>query len=209
VGEYGLLKLSLATEYHVKNGVVDWDSLGSGATMELPFTVDIEAPRILDVVVDTERNVMRVTASDDQYLAGVVLYDVTGNRRLSYAGTTADAKSGDTITFEIPLDNVDGYKFIIQTSDYAANMATYEIRHTIGDPQPLPDRIAFDENFNTWSTFFKQGYYWNTAEWFQSDVIVTAATAVGQRAQHAATSRPAPELTPMMLGAASGLCSTA
>ena len=182
VGEYGLLKLTLATEYHVVDGQVDWDSLGKGATMEMPFTVDNEAPEILDVVVDTNRNVMRVTATDDQYLAGVVLYDVTGNRRLSYAGTTANAKSGDTITFEIPLNGVNGYKFIIQTSDYAANMATYEIRHTIGDPMPLPDRIAFDENFGSWATFFQQGYYWNTAEWFKSDIRISAATAIGEYA---------------------------
>ncbi len=182
VGERGLLQLSLATEYHVKDGKVDWDSLGKGATMEIPFTVDVEAPEILDVTVDTERNVMQVTAADDQYLAGVLLYDVTGNRRLTYAGTTADAKPGDTITFELPLDTVDGYKFIIQTADYAANYATYEIRQTIGDPPPLPTRLAFDENFGSWSTFGKTGYYWNTEEWFDSNITAAAATAVGEYA---------------------------
>ncbi len=182
VGEQGLLKLSLATEYHVRDGQVDWDSLGKGATMQIPFTVDVEAPEILDVTVDTERNVMKVTASDDQYVAGVVLYDVTGNRRLSYAGTTADAQPGDTITFELPLENVDGYKFVIQTSDYAANFATYELRQTLGDPAPLPTRLAFDENFGDWATFYKDGYYWNTAEWFTSNITPVAGTAIGEYA---------------------------
>jgi len=182
VGEYGLLKLSLATEYHVRDGQVDWDSLGAGASMEIPFTVDVQTPEILDVTVDTERNVMKVTASDDQYLAGVVLYDVTGNRRLTYAGTTADAKSGETITFEMPLENVDGYKFIIQTSDYASNIATYKIRQTIGEPAPLPTRLAFDENFQDWATFYKDGYYWNTTEWFTSNIAPVAGTAIGEYA---------------------------
>ena len=182
VGEYGLLKLSLATEYSVRDGKVDWDSLGDGATMELPFTVDVEAPEILDVTVDTASNVMKVTAYDDQYLAGVVLYDVTGNRRLAYAGTTPDAQPGDTITFEIPLDSVDGYKFIIQTSDYASNFATYELRETIGEPDPLPTRLAYDENFHGWSTFYKSGYYWNTTNWFDSNIVVACATAVGEYA---------------------------
>ena len=181
-GEYGLLKLSLATEYHVKDGQVDWDSLGKGATMEIPFTVDTEAPEILDVTVDTGRNVMLVTASDDQYLAGVVLYDVTGNRRLTYAGTTADAQPGETITFELPLENVDGYKFIVQTSDYASNIVTYEIRQTIGEPAPLPTRLAFDENFKDWATFGKEGYYWNTTEWFSSNITPVAGTAIGEYA---------------------------
>ena len=182
VGEYGLLRLSLATEYHTQNGQVNWDALGDGASMEVPFTVDVETPQILEVKVDSESNVMLVTASDDQYLAGVLLYDVTGRYLLESVGTTAEAQPGDTITFEIPLDNVDGYKFIIQTSDYAANFATYEIRQTIGEPDPLPTRLAFDENFNSWSTFGKESYYWNTKEWFDSDIIVSAATAVGEYA---------------------------
>ena len=47
VGESGLLSLTLAPEYYVHNGVVDWDALGHGATMEVPFTVDVEDPQIL------------------------------------------------------------------------------------------------------------------------------------------------------------------
>lgn len=182
VGEYGLLSLTLAPEYYVQDGVVDWDALGEGATMEVPFTVDVEAPEILEVKVDTASNVMLVTASDDQYLAGVLLYDVTGRKLLESVGTTPEAKSGETITFAIPLENVDGYKFIIQTADYAANFATYEIRQTIGEPDPLPTRLAFDESFQTWSTFSKEGYYWNSKEWFTSNIIPNAATAVGEYA---------------------------
>ena len=182
VGEYGKVTLTLAPEYYLENGEINWNALSTGATMEFPFTIDNEYPEILDVAVDTERNVMLVTASDDQYLAGVQLYDVTGRYLLSKAGTTADAQSGATITFELPLDGVDGYKFIIQTSDYASNLATYEIRQTIGEPAPLPTRLAFDENFCSWSTFFSAGYYWNTQEWFDSEVVVNSATAVGEYA---------------------------
>ena len=182
VGESGLLRLTLAPEYYVKDGVVDWDALGKGATMEVPFTVDVESPKILEVKVDTENQVMLVTASDDQYLAGVLLYDVTGRKLLQSVGTTADAKPGETITFSIPLEGISGYKFIIQTSDYAANFATYRIRETVGDPEPLPTRLAFDENLNVWSTFQKEGYYWNSTKWFDSDILPASATAVGEYA---------------------------
>ena len=182
VGESGLLSLTLAPEYYVHNGVVDWDALGHGATMEVPFTVDVEDPQILEVKVDTEHNVMLVTASDDQYLAGVLLYDVTGRKLLKSVGTTPDAKPGETITFSVPLDGVAGYKFIIQTADYAANFATYQIRETVGDPEPLPTRLAFDENLRTWSTFHKEDYYWNTSKWFDSDIAPVSATAVGEYA---------------------------
>ncbi len=181
-GEYGKVTLTLAPEYYLEDGEMNWDALGAGATMEFPFTIDNEYPEILDVTVDTERNVMLVTASDNQYLAGVQLYDVTGRYLLSKAGTTAEAQPGETITFEVPLEGVDGYKFIIQTSDYASNLATYEIRQTIGEPAPLPTRLAFDENFNSWSTFYSAGYYWNTERWFDSEVVVNSATAVGEYA---------------------------
>lgn len=182
VGESGLLRLTLAPEYYVEDGIVNWDALGKGATMEVPFTVDVESPKILEVKVDPENQVMLVTASDDQYLAGVLLYDVTGRKLLKSVGTTADAKPGDTITFSIPLEGISGYKFIIQTSDYAANFATYRIRETVGDPDPLPTRLAFDENLNVWSTFQKEGYYWNSTKWFDSDILPVSATAVGEYA---------------------------
>ena len=182
VGEYGTVSLTLAPEYYAENGQIAWDELEAGATMSIPFTVDNEYPQILDVVVDTEANVMKVTASDDQYLAGVLLYDVTGRYLLAKAGTTTEAQSGQTITFEIPLEGVDGYKFIIQTSDYASNMATYKIRQTIGNPDPLPTRLAFDENFNSWSTFHQADYYWNNTKWFDSDIVVNSATALGEYA---------------------------
>ena len=180
-GQSAVLKLSMAAEYYVnEDGSIDWDSMGAGASMEVPITVDNLYPEILDVVVDEENQIMKVTASDDQYLAGVLLYDVTGRKQLGSAGTTAEAQPGDTITFEIPLNTVDGYKFNIQVADYACNMVTYELRHTIGDPDPLPTRIAFDEAFQSWSTFFEGNYGWESKEWFVSDLVIQAATAIGE-----------------------------
>ena len=180
-GQSAVLKLTMAAEYYVnEDGSIDWDSMGAGASMEIPITVDNIYPEILDVIVDEENQVMKVTASDDQYLAGVLLYDVTGRRQLGSAGTTAEAQPGDTITFEIPLNTVDGYKFNIQVADYACNMVTYELRYTIGDPDPLPTRIAFDEAFQSWSTFFEGNYGWESKEWFVSDLMIQAATAIGE-----------------------------
>ena len=180
-GETAVLKLTMAAEYYVReDGSIDWDAMGKGASMEMPISVDNVYPEILSVVVDEENQVMKVTATDDQYLAGVLLYDVTGRKQLGSAGTTADAQSGDTITFEIPLNTVDGYKFNIQVADYACNMVTYELRYTIGDPDPLPTRLAFDEAFQSWSTFFEGNYGWDSKEWFVSDLVIQAATAIGE-----------------------------
>ena len=114
LGQYGHMTMSLAPEYYVDDaGNVDWDALAKGTSLEMSFTVDNEAPTIEQVVVNTEKNVMEVTVHDDQYVAGVILYDNTGRRVLKKVGTTADAKPNDTITFEIPLESVNGYRFVI------------------------------------------------------------------------------------------------
>ena len=180
-GQSALMTLTLAPEYYANaDGSIDWDALGAGASLEMPITVDNEYPEILSVVVNEETNTLEVTASDDQYLAGVLLYDVTGRKLLGKAGTTAEAQAGETITFEIPLNTVDGYKFIIQTADYACNMVTYELRHTIGEPDPLPTRLAFDESFQSWSTFYNGQYGWTSEEWFASELVIQSATAIGE-----------------------------
>ena len=37
------------------------------------------------------------------------------------------------MTLEVPLDYVDGYKFVIQVVDYAVNKTTYKLKETIGE----------------------------------------------------------------------------
>lgn len=188
VGQYGHMTMSLAPEYYVDDaGNVDWDALAEGTSLEMSFTVDNEAPTIEQVVVNTEKNVMEVTVHDDQYVAGVILYDNTGRRELKKVGTTADAKPNDTITFEIPLDSVNGYRFVIQAADYAANFATYRLKEVIGEPEPLPGLIGFSPVRGDWQKFtWAQGSYGgevlNQSTWSSSKVNVYAATAVGQYA---------------------------
>ena len=97
-GEHGELTLTAAPELYVdENGNVDWDALGEGASKTVQFTIDNEAP-VLDeqsVVVDTEKNVLRLTAKDDQYLAGAILFDNTGRKILNRVAAPEDAKPGD------------------------------------------------------------------------------------------------------------------
>ena len=189
LGQYGHMTMSLAPEYYVDDaGNVDWDALAKGTSLEMSFTVDNEAPTIEQVVVNTEKNVMEVTVHDDQYVAGVILYDNTGRRVLKKVGTTADAKPNDTITFEIPLESVNGYRFVIQTADYAANFATYRLKEIIGEPEPLPGLIGFSPVRGDWQKFtWAESPYGgrevlNQDTWSFSKVNVYAATAVGQYA---------------------------
>ena len=183
-GEHGELTLTAAPELYVDDiGDADWDSLGAGASKKVNFTIDNEAP-VLDessIVIDTEKNVLRLTAKDDQFLAGAILYDNTGRKILNRVTAPEDAQSGQSVTFEIPLGNISGYRFVIQVGDYASNYATYKLKETIGTPGPRPTRILFNTKDNRWFTVYPgSSYYWS------SDIIsdyatITpyAATAVG------------------------------
>ena len=183
-GEHGELKLTAAPELYVDDeGSVDWDALGDGASKTAQFTIDNEAPVIDEssIVVDTEKNVLRVTAKDDQYLAGVILYDNTGRKILTRMAAPEDAKSGESVTFEIPLGNISGYRFVISVGDYAANFTTYKLKQTIGTPGPRPSRIFFDTRDGRWFTVYPgSSYYWSKD--ILSDyatIMPYAATAVG------------------------------
>ena len=176
-GERGVLSFSALVEYY--NG--DWSKAD---TMEMPFIVDNTAPVIEDgsVLVDTEKNVLRLTVSDNQYVAGVAIYDVTGRKLLAVCGADQEAPAGSTVTMEVPLDEVNGYKFVIQVVDYAVNKTTYKLKETIGTPEPMPEMLYYSPTFGEWniadwpaSTSELVGY----DAWFESEVDVLAATAVG------------------------------
>ena len=176
-GERGLVSFSAVVEMYGD----DWTKAD---TLEMPFVVDNTAPVIAadSVVVDTENNVLRVTASDNQHVAGVCIYDVTGRNLLAYCGADQDAQAGDTVTLEVPLDEVNGYKFVIQVVDYAVNKTTYKLKQTIGEPEPLPEMLYFSATFREWEI----GNWPETTAnlvsyegWFESPVDVLAATAVG------------------------------
>ncbi len=176
-GERGTLTFSAVVELYGS----DWTKAD---TMEMPFVVDNTAPVVADdsIVVDTENNVLRLTASDNQHVAGVCIYDVTGRKLLASCGADQNAQPGETVTLEVPLENVDGYKFVIQVVDYAVNKTTYKLKQTIGDPEPLPEMLYYSTTFHEWEV----GDWPETNTelvsydgWFESDLDVMAATAVG------------------------------
>ena len=176
-GERGVLSFSAVVERYAG----EWDKAD---TMEMPFIVDNTAPVIVEdsVVVDTEKNVLRLTVSDNQHVAGVVIYDVTGRKQLALCGADQTAPAGSAVVMEVPLDEVNGYKFVIQVVDYAVNKTTYKLTETIGTPEPMPEMLYYNATFGEWdigdwpaTTSELVGY----DAWFASEVDVVAATAVG------------------------------
>lgn len=171
--------LILAPEYYVADdGTVDWDALGKGAYLSVPMVVDNTAPEIQDISVSLTGNTMNVTASDNQYIAGVALFNNAGTQAYTAAGAKQDIAAGETAVYSLDLNGVNGKKFLLQVFDYAMNATTYKVEMQIGEEQPLPERIAFDLDDNYWTSFDKNTTYNQIAAYAPSDLTFYAATIV-------------------------------
>ena len=178
-GDQGLVTLSLAPAYYVDaEGNTDWDALGDGASLKIPFVIDNTAPEMGDVMINLTKNTLTVTASDNQYVAGVALFNKAGTSMYTYTGAKQDIEPGEEAVYELDLSNVNGKKFLLQVFDYAMNAATYEINMQIGEEQPLPEMIAFDLDNNFWTTFTKTTEYDELTAYASTKNTYFAATIV-------------------------------
>ena len=163
-GDKFSVKLSGATEYSVdENGNVVWDDLGDGASQEYSFTVDDTAPVVKQVLMTKDMvsgNPVSLTvrASDNQYIAGVILTNGSGTKVYAMDTYKADAKPGETSDFTLSLDGVNGNKFMIQVIDYAYNTSTYTIREQIGEKPEVPEAMIlysdYEIDWSSWSIIY-------------------------------------------------------
>ena len=76
---------------YVEETYMDWDALGDGAVWKETLTIDNTAPTLDAVSYDMLSNTLKVTATDNQYIAAVALYNAGGTQVLSYQGAYAEA----------------------------------------------------------------------------------------------------------------------
>ena len=154
------MTFSLVPEYYLDSqGNVDWDALGDGTDLSTSFVIDNTAPELLGVSIDIFNNQMTVKASDNNYIAGVGLYNKTGTRVLAQTGAKQDIEKGEVAEYSFSLDNVNGKKFLLQVFDYAMNRATYMIEMQIGEATDLPEMMAYDLVSRHWCGFDKTFEY--------------------------------------------------
>ncbi len=178
-GDVISMGLTLAPEYYVDaEGNVDWDALGKGATFGTTMVVDNTAPELLDVQLSFMTNNLTVTASDNEYVSAVALYNKAGSQLLAYDGAKQDIAKGETAEYALSMDGLKGSKFLLQVTDYAMNTTTYLLEMQLGGAEELPGMIAFDLDNGYWTTFTKDSTYEELAEYASSDVTFFAATIV-------------------------------
>ena len=174
------MAFTLIPEYYIDSeGMVDFDALGKGATISTSFTIDNTAPELYGVSIDVMNNTMTVKASDNNYVAGVGLYNKTGTRVLAQTGAKQDIARGETAEYSFSLDKVNGKKFLLQVFDYAMNRATYLIEMQIGESTDLPEMMAYDLVSRHWAGFdknFEYDYKVGTPRIAYADHVYYAAT---------------------------------
>lgn len=125
------LSLTMVPEYYVDDeGNVDWDALGRGATLSMPFTIDNTAPEVTEVegsIFYTDNGQFTVTVTDNQYFAGADLYDSNGEYLDSFRGEESEDGTEWTFTVDLAGNGWDDGVYLLQVYDYALNSNTYRI----------------------------------------------------------------------------------
>lgn len=149
------LALTMVPEYFVaEDGTVDWEAVANANnTLSTTVTIDNTAPAIDDIQLDQENNLLTVTATDNQYVAAVALFNANGSVAYSAVGAKQDIGANTAADFELDLTGVSGKKFYLQVYDYAMNTTTYLIETQIGAEQPLPEMMAFALDVGCWISF--------------------------------------------------------
>ncbi len=122
-----------APEYYLKDGAIDWDSVSDATAFKLPFTIDGTEPVIKSADSNEDDTALVVEASDNLYLAGIMVFNEEGwlsdGDPLFTQGAGAEAEPGASVTYEIPLDLTaeENQHLMVLVGDYASNVATYKI----------------------------------------------------------------------------------
>lgn len=132
---------ALAPEYYMgADGQVSWDELAGGALISIPFTVDNTAPVISDIVLSEDSSELSFTATDNQYIAAVMLLDESGNVLDSF-GSDSQADAGDAGHYSFALEST-REKYLVQVYDYAMNCTGYKITPDSGDDTEISVRLS-------------------------------------------------------------------
>lgn len=113
-------------EYYVHDGKVDWQSVGTkGTTLSSSFTVDNTAPTVDDISQSLTSDKLTVTATDNRYIAAVVLYDEQTGEILDYVAPNMTEKGTTSAAFD--MSGVDATVLQVEVYDYAGNISAYRV----------------------------------------------------------------------------------
>lgn len=131
-----VLSLALAPEYYRDDqGAYRWEDLSQGAYITQEVTIDNTAPVASDISLNLlDSRELKVTASDNQYVAAIALLSPSGSR--IYRATAANqSEPGTAVETRLSLEGVPS-QFLVAVYDYAMNVSTYRV--DLGGPAGGP-----------------------------------------------------------------------
>ena len=147
-GDVITMEMGLAAEYYMDDeGNVDWDSLSEGSFIRNTVTIDNTAPVVEQVYLElTDGYGLVVNASDNQYIAGMAIYNDQGNALYDKVGAISDIQPGESGQYVLSLAEMirlapsvgDSATVYLQVYDYAMNITTYLV-----DVSPLLDKLDY------------------------------------------------------------------
>lgn len=121
---------------------------GSGATLCVKAVIDSTAPVSTDVNYDG--TVFEITASDENYIAAVVLYNGEGTEVLSYSGSKNEIAAGEEAVYTLKTQNLAAGEYLLQVYDYAMNASTYAMTVDGTEIQYRGSMLAYNLDKGTW-----------------------------------------------------------
>ena len=178
-GEQIEYSFTVLPEYYLKGEIGYGKTPGDGASVSISATVDSSLPQASDIWLDEENQSFRVAASDNQYIAAVVLYNAAGDKILSYEGSKAEIDPGEEAVYELPLENLDDQKYLIQVFDYALNSATYRVSVSESEMAQYGAMIAYNRDDAQWVIGGEDAKALTALK--ASDVTYNAATSINEK----------------------------
>ena len=121
---------------------------GSGATLCVSAIIDSTAP--VGTNVNYDGSVFEITASDENYIAAVVLYNGTGTEVISYSGAKDEIAAGEEAIYTLKAQNLAAGEYLLQVYDYAMNASTYAMTIDGTQIQYRGSMLAYNLDKGTW-----------------------------------------------------------
>ncbi|MBR4444549.1 MAG: Ig-like domain-containing protein, partial [Solobacterium sp.] len=118
---------NMAPEYYLTNeGKMDWDKVSTKGAMTISAVVDNTAPVVNKDASGVADGVLNIVASDNEYIAAVVLYDKSGAYLdAQYAGEADEKGAENTYAFTLAEDS-SPYLYL-EVYDYAMNKTVWKL----------------------------------------------------------------------------------
>lgn len=141
--------ITLLPEYYMEGNLGYGKPAGAGATLSISAVIDETLPVVRKIAYNSDRGTLDVSAEDNNYISGVVLYNEDGSEIVSYTGADQDAEKGDLSVFSVKPNGAEK-AYLLQVFDYAMNVCTYYIELEEQEIVFSGSLLAFDLEDNRW-----------------------------------------------------------